>query len=119
MSIHIELRSTDPQATAKFLEEFFNWKIQTWKTDAGEFLVFTDGVEGSAVGGDIELAETLPADPTSVVYFEVPALREGIRKAEELRATIYRPFTLVGGDVRIAIVAAPGGCHLGLWSKVD
>jgi len=117
MSIHHEFRSTDPKATARFLEDFFGWITSTWKNDVSEYLVFSDKKEDAAIFGDIDEFPSLPPDPTSVVYFEVTGLKTTLEKAQSAGAKIYRPYKDVGGDVKIAIITAPGGTHLGLWSK--
>jgi predicted enzyme related to lactoylglutathione lyase len=116
MAVHYEFRSTQPDATAKFLREFFGWETDVWTTDDVNFLVFYDSKEHADIYGDIEKVDLIPEHPTAVTYFQVYSVQEDLERAIQMGAVIYRPYHEIGHEVKSVIIIAPGGCHVGLWS---
>lgn len=116
MQLHIELRSTDTNATELFLRECMGWITDFW-TFAGEtYVMFKDKAENPEVGGDVEFSATLPDDPTCVVYCPCDDIEELVERSQRHGATVYRPIMPVGDHgLKVTILKIPGGAHLGFW----
>jgi predicted enzyme related to lactoylglutathione lyase len=74
---------------------------------------------GSDMGGGVRTARP-PEAPGATPYCEVPAIRAAYAKALRTGATsMMPPMEIPGGNGWIAVVSAPGGVPIGLWSPKE
>src|SRR5262249_44890338 len=111
---HTELASTDPPATRAWCERVLGWKFgDAMPTPTGPYHMwrFVNGT-----GGGIR-STSPPESPGSIPYCEVQSIQATYSAALGAGATgMMAPQALPEGMGWIAIVAAPGGCAIGLWS---
>ena len=107
-----EIPSTDPEATARFLERLFGW---TPTPSANNYWMFE--VKYGLSGGIMPVAE--PPGHGVVVYIEVEDIPATLARVVELGGEVVKPKTEIGNDWGFwAEFKAPGGCRgVALWSK--
>jgi predicted enzyme related to lactoylglutathione lyase len=113
---HTELISTDPAATKAWAAKALGWAF-------GPSLPMPDGTEyhmwqfADDHGGGIR-PPSGPEAPGAVPYVEVPDIKGGFDKAVKAGATgVMPPMEIPGGHGWMALVQAPGGPIVGLWSN--
>lgn len=112
---HTEFVSNDPAATRSWAEKAFAWKFEVMPSPSGDYHMWTH--KSTMTGGGIrgrtpaELAAAIP-------YVEVPAMQASYAKALAAGASeMMPPMEIPGGMGWIAVVQAPGGPAVGLWSN--
>jgi hypothetical protein len=105
-----ELASTDPDASAGFYRELFDWKIEPFEGMEGYLGI--QNSEGQSNGGIRAATENEPS--YWLVYFGADDAETGAAKASELGAT-----TLVQMDIgvgKIAVLQDPQGAVFALYA---
>jgi predicted enzyme related to lactoylglutathione lyase len=112
---HTELASTDPAATEAWCANVLAWKFAPpMPTPTGPYRMWRFD---NQTGGGIR-TNNPPEVPGSIPYCEVADIRATYAKAIAAGASeMLAPQALPGGMGWIAIVDAPGGVAIGLWSQ--
>jgi len=107
-----EISSTDPEATGRFFEQLFGWKLTPSQNNHWMFEV-EDGMSGG-----IQPVTESPGHGL-MVYIEVDDIPATLARIVELGGAVAKPRTEIGNDWGYwAEFKAPGGCRsVALWSK--
>lgn len=112
---HTEFASSDPAATKKWAQKAFGWKFMPAMPTPGGDYHMTEMGEGNSAGMRSNMA---PEMPGTIVYVEVANIKRGYEKALKSGASAMMPPMPIGNDMgSMAIVNAPGGVAIGLWSQ--
>jgi predicted enzyme related to lactoylglutathione lyase len=104
--VHVELSSTDPAATRKFLETVYGWKFTEQPMGAGmQYWTFT---AGSGPGGGL-MKPTGAQPPGTVVYVGVKSIDAAITKISAAGAKVLLPKTEIPHVGWFALYTIPGG----------
>lgn len=111
---HTEFASSDPAATKTWAQKAFGWKfIPPMPSPTGDYHM-TEMGKGNSAGLRNNMA---PEMPGTIVYVEVANMKRGYEKALKSGAQPIMPPTAIGNGMgSMAIVNAPGGVAVGLWS---
>jgi predicted enzyme related to lactoylglutathione lyase len=109
--VHVELNTTDVDASKKFYGELFGWGLNDQAMPAGTYTLIDVG-EGTA-GGIVK--QMAPGAPSSwVPYVLVDDIEAATKKAQSLGAKLVVDVTDIGTGT-FSILVDPAGAPLGLW----
>lgn len=111
---HTEFASTDPAATKTWAAKTLGWSFQKpMPMPGGDYHMWESG-KGESGG----VRNNMPAEtPGTIVYVAVANMKRAYEKALKHGATPMLPPEAIGGGMgQMAIVNAPGGVAIGLWS---
>ena len=91
--IHAEIRSADPDATRKFFDDLFGWKVASEGAFPGYTFIDT-GVEG---GTYVAISPRQSAEDEVLFFVGVEDVAATLTRAEELGGTIIQPVQQVPG----------------------
>lgn len=113
---HTELVSADPAATKTWAKKTFSWTFPKPMVmpDGSEYHMFrTSPTTGGGIRGHMS-----PEQPGTIPYVEVANIKNAYAKALKNGAKEMLPPTAIAGNMGwMAIVHAPGGIAIGLWSE--
>lgn len=114
MIAHTEFASADPAATRAWAQKTLGWKFAPpMPMPDGEYHMWNVGMDTS---GGLRAAMA-PEQPGTIVYVEVADIKRGYEKALANGAKEMLPPMAIPPDMGwMAIVNAPGGVVIGLWS---
>ncbi len=112
--VHVEISAQDLEATAKFYEELFGWKIQ----HIPEMNYATFEAEGGPGGGFNPVSEQVPAG-TVLVYVNSDDIEASLAKAESLGGTTTVPKTEIPDVGWFAIFTDPTGNTMALYKSKE
>ena len=107
---HVEMNSTDLEATRKLTSELFGWTFQEiqpgyWLFSAGE-----------GCGGGVSKVEESTGKGDIQFYVSVESIDETLEQAGALGGAVDTPKTEIGGGYGFfACLKDPGGTVYGLW----
>ena len=105
---HVEIRSTDPDASRAFYGKLFDWSFPEAPEPGYTYIV--TGVEGAVPGG----IGRAPGGSGQVTFFvDVADVQAALDKAVSLGGRVVMPATSVPG-VTFALFADPQGLVLGV-----
>lgn len=107
--VHFELYSNDPEASARFCAEAFDWKIDRWGEDP-YWLVDTGGAPG--INGAVAPAGEEGAHTLNTL--EVEDLEGAMDRAVAAGGTILGDIMPIPGVGRWVRLRDPGGVLIGL-----
>lgn len=112
---HTELASADPAATKVWAQKALGWKFEApMPMPGGEYYMWQAGKEN---GGGIR-SNMPPETPGTLIYVEVANIRSAYETALKHGAKPMMPPKAIGkGMGSMAVVNAPGGVAIGLWSR--
>ena len=110
--VHFEMPSNDFQASKKFYEQVFDWKLQKWDGPMEYWLVSTGernepGIDGALGGGANGFNAT-------VNTISVDNLDETLRKVLANGGQVIQPKDEIPGVGWVAYVREPGGAVMGV-----
>jgi predicted enzyme related to lactoylglutathione lyase len=118
--VHTEIISDNAKATADFVAKMFGWKVEKWSDPKMEYYMWSypdEKMGGGGIGSTSGMGKKQM--PHIDIYVDVENISHAIEKAKALGATQLIGETAIGGDMGyFAVIQIPGGCNLGLWSKV-
>ena len=107
---HVELNTTDLEATKKLTSELFGWTFQDIQPAYSLFSA------GEGCGGGISKVEASTGKGDIRFYISVDSIDETLAKAEGLGGAVDTPKTEIGGGYGFfAMLRDPGGTVYGLW----
>lgn len=111
---HTEFASADPAATKQWAAKTLGWKFMpAMPMPGGDYHMWQAG-EGESGG---VRANMPPETPGTIAYVTVANIKRAYDKALANGATPVLPPEAIGGDMgKMAVVNAPGGVMVGLWS---
>ena len=92
--VHFELPTDDPERSAKFYRDVFNWKIEKWEGPVDYWLVTTGKDEEPGINGAIGRRDQMMGYVNTI---DVPSVDDFISKVEAS-----------GGEVVMSKQAVPG-----------
>jgi predicted enzyme related to lactoylglutathione lyase len=107
--IHAEIRSTDPDATRKFLADLLGWKVASEGGLPGYTFIDTETQDGPAVA----ISPRQGSEDEVLFFVSVEDVAATLREAEELGGTIVQPAQEVPG-VSFGVFADPQGHKVGV-----
>jgi predicted enzyme related to lactoylglutathione lyase len=107
--IHAEIRSTDPDATRKFLADLLGWKVASEPGLPGYTFIDTETQDGPAVA----IGPRQGSEDEVLFFVSVEDVPATLRQAEELGGTIVQPAQEVPG-VSFGVFADPQGHKVGV-----
>jgi len=108
--VHVELQSKDREASKKFYEGLFDWKL-----DDVPGMDYTMIGVGEGTGGGI-MTSPMPEAPSAwLSYVLVDDVTACTKKAKSLGAHVVKDVTAIPNYGRFSIIADPFGAVLGLW----
>ena len=111
--VHIELSSTDLDASKRFYTGLFGWQLQDVPMANGP--TYTMIQVGEGTGGGM-VAQQQPGAPSAwLPYVLVDDIRASTAKAAELGAAVMLDSMEVPGMGWLSIFQDPTGATLGLW----
>lgn len=112
---HTEFASTDPAATKGWAAKTLGWSFQPpMPMPGGDYHMWEAG-DGESGGVRSNMP---PESPGTIAYVTVTNMQRAYDKALKNGATPMLPPTAIGGGMgKMAIVNAPGGVAIGLWSR--
>lgn len=113
---HTEFVSADPDATKRWLQDGIGLDFMP-SMDMGAAGPYHMWNAGERTGGGIR-GPAAGETPGAIPYIEVKSITAGFTKALKAGATeVMAPQQIGGGHGWMAIVKAPGGPLVGLWSN--
>lgn len=111
---HTEFASADPAATKAWAQKALGWKFMpAMPTPGGDYHMWGD-VHGDSGGIRTHMP---PETPGTIVYVEVADIKRAYAKALKAGAKPMMAPEPIGGNMGfMAVVNAPGGVTVGLWS---
>ena len=107
---HVELNSTDLEATRQLASELFGWEFTELQPDYWLFSA------GDGPGGGLSRVEEPVGKGDIRVYISVDSIDETLENAEALGGQTDTPKTEIGGGYGFwAGLRDPGGTVYGLW----
>jgi predicted enzyme related to lactoylglutathione lyase len=113
--VHFEFISDDPERSAKFFEDAFGWKSQTWE---GQTYWLVDTGEGElGINGGIMRSSDFPHTKNALCVIEVEDIGDALAKAEAAGGKVVSPEQQVGEMGWAAYAADPAGVVFGIWKS--
>jgi predicted enzyme related to lactoylglutathione lyase len=112
--VHVEISSSDLEASGRFYSQLFGWKIE----HTPELNYTTFQAEGGPGGGFNPISETNPAG-TVVVYVDSDDIQADLAKAESLGAATVVPKTEIPQMGWFAMFRDPSGNTVGLYTAMN
>lgn len=111
---HTEFSSTNPDATRTWLQAVLGWKhLMTMPSPNGPYHML-QGAEDASYG---IRNNNPPETPGTIAYMEIPDIQKAYKTALAAGAVeMMAPNEIPGGMGWMALVRAPGGPMVGLWS---
>lgn len=110
---HTELASADPAATKTWAKNALGWKFAPpMPSPVGDYHMWDSHGESGGIRN-----VNAPETPGTLIYVEVADIKRAYAKALQHGAKPMMPPEAIGGGMgRMAVVHAPGGVPIGLWS---
>jgi predicted enzyme related to lactoylglutathione lyase len=113
---HLELATTDKQASGRFYADLFGWPVETVQPMDYTMTMFPD--EQTTMGFS-PVNEEQGVTPGSVlVYVDVADVDATIARAKELGAPVYMDKTEIPTIGWMAIFGDPGGNRIGVMQRM-
>ncbi len=110
----VEIPAPDVEASARFYESVFGWRIQR---DQPQGYVMFQEQEGG-IGGGFDPRGKPARDSGALLYITVDSIEETARKIVENGGTMVKGRTQISPEVGWwATFRDPGGNTLGLWER--
>ena len=107
---HVEINSTDLEATRVLTSELFGWQFQELQPDYWLFSA------GEGCGGGVTRVEKSTGKGDIQIYVTVDSIEQALEQAGPLGGTVDTPKTEIGGGYGFfACLEDPGGTVYGLW----
>ena len=107
---HVEINSTDLEATREFTSELFGWEFTEMQPSYWLFAA------GEGCGGGVSKVEEPVGKGDIRFYITVDSIEETLEDAGPLGGTVDTPKTEIGGGYGFyALLRDPGGTVYGLW----
>lgn len=113
--VHIEFSARDPLDAAKFYQELFGWKIQTWP----EYHYATFETEGGPAGGFPTIDEQQYKPGDVIVYVQTDDIEATLQRIETLGGKTLLPRTAIDANSWFAFFSDPSGNRVGLFSGMN
>jgi predicted enzyme related to lactoylglutathione lyase len=113
--VHVELSSSDPAATRKFLETVFGWKFTEQSMGPG-MMYWTLTAGSGPAGGMMKPTEAQP--PGTVNYVGVKSVEAAVRTITAAGGKILVPKTEIPHVGWFALYSIPGGVTQAVFESV-
>lgn len=111
--VHFELPTTNPEASVRFYENVFGWKLSKWEGGDDYWLV-TTGPEGTpGINGGLGGAANGVNGTVNTV--DVEDIDEALKLAEANGAQVILPKEEIPNVGWVAYIQEPGGAVLGVY----
>ncbi len=110
---HLELTSTDVEATKSFLTDVFDWRFEMWMDDYQGWWA-----PGAFMGG-LRTAHEAEGGPGSTPYLVVNDFEARLEAVKAAGGTIIVPPQTIEHAGRFFVFAAPGGLCLAVWESAS
>jgi predicted enzyme related to lactoylglutathione lyase len=111
--VHIELASSDPKATGKFLGDLFGWKIET--DPNFDYVMFSS--QENVGGGLPSVSETMK-EGEILVHVQTDSIETSLARVTELGGQVLVGKTEIPGIGWFAIFNDPSGVKLALYQSM-
>ncbi len=111
--VHIELATTDPEASGKFYSELFGWNVQ--QIPEMQYAMFQ--AEGGPGGGFPTVDGQMTNAGDVKIYVGTDDIDATLAKASELGATTLVAKTEIPGMGHFAFFRDPSGTPIGIFSN--
>jgi uncharacterized protein len=109
--VHVELPSTDPQASAQFYADLFGWKIVT--APGMDYIMFDPEAQP---GGGFPAADDVYAIGGAVVHVTTDDIETSLSQVQSLGGQTVVPKTEIPGMGWFAVFSDPSGNKVGLYT---
>jgi len=111
--VHIELATTDREASGKFYSELFGWNVQ--QMPEMNYAMFA--AEGGPGGGFTNVDGQMTNEGDVNIYVQTDDIDATLARASELGATTLLGKTEIPGMGWFAFLRDPSGTKVGLFSS--
>ncbi len=108
---HLELTSTDVEATKAFLTDVFGWTFEMWMDEYQGWWA-----PGALMGG-LRAAHAEEGGPSTTPYLVVNDFEARLERVKAAGGTIIVPPQTIDHAGRFFVFAAPGGLPLAVWES--
>lgn len=113
--VHFELHSEQPEQTAEFFREVFDWQANMWDQPGMEYWLLTTGAaERPGINGG--LMKSRDGQPRTVCTLDVPDVDEYARKVESAGGKVVVPKMPIPGVGWLAYCTDPQGVLFGIYT---
>jgi predicted enzyme related to lactoylglutathione lyase len=113
---HVEMATTDKQASAQFLGDLFGWPFQVFQPMDYTMTDFPEGKTTLALDPVKEEQGVLPGGV--LVYVDVEDVDATLARAQELEATILTGKFEIPGPGWMAVIGVPGGNRIAVMQRM-
>lgn len=114
--IHIEVVADDPDASASFFTEVFDWKVQRWEGEEEYWLVTTGEDQEPGINGAIMRRQEEWQYPVMVIG--VPSVDDYLDKIKNAGGEIVRGKSEIPNVGYAAYFKDPAGNYFGIFEPV-
>jgi predicted enzyme related to lactoylglutathione lyase len=114
---HVELATTDKEATVKFYKDMFGWHVQTFELMDYTMTAFPEGDTTMAFVPVNEEQNTMPG--SVLVYVDVDDVDATIARAKELGAMVIMDKMEIEGTGWMAVFGDPGGNRIAVMQRME
>jgi|SRR3990170_3822684 len=112
--VHVEISAQNVEASSKFYESLFGWKMQHVPE-----MNYTMWEDGSGFGGGFNtVSEENPVGQV-LVYIHSDDIEADLKKVEKLGGKVIHPKVEISGTGWFGIFQDPTGNVLGLYTSMD
>jgi len=112
-----DLMTTDAAGAAAFYRQVAGWGTQVWEGSPTPYMMWT--VQGTPIGGLMQLGSTAGAVPFWLGYVAVPDVDASAKQAEALGGKVLSAPRDIPEVGRFAVIADPQGAAIAIFTPRD